>query len=65
MKVILVQLTHKAGEIGMLEHSWQDGFGKLVHILFSVSDDRGWQLHVTCLYDETVALRTPRDNVLE
>jgi hypothetical protein len=40
VKIILVQLADKAGEIGVFEHSWQDSFRKLVHVLFSMRDDR-------------------------
>ncbi len=40
VKIILVQLADKAGEIGVFEHPWQDSFRKFVHILFSIRGDR-------------------------
>ena len=39
VKIIFVQLADKAGEIGVFEHSWQDRFRKLVHVLFGIRDD--------------------------
>ena len=33
MEVILVQLTDEGGEIGMLEHSGENGLCELVHVL--------------------------------
>lgn len=49
MKVVLVELPHEAGKVGVLEHSWEDALRELVHVL----------------YDETVALRSPRHDALE
>ncbi len=49
MKVVFVQLSYKTRKIGVFEHSWKDGFGEFVHVFD----------------DETVALRTPRHDVLK
>ena len=49
MKPIHVQLTHEAGEIGVLEHPREDGLGELVHVLD----------------DEAVALGPPRYDMRE
>ena len=49
MEVILVQLPHKRGEIGVFEHPGQDRFCELVHVFD----------------DKTVAPGTPRNDMLE
>lgn len=49
MKVVLVELANKGGEIGVLEHAREDGFCELVHVLD----------------DEAVALGAPRHDVGE
>ena len=47
MKVVLVELADKGGEIGVLEHAGEDGLCELVHVLD----------------DEAVAVWPPRDDV--
>ena len=34
MKVILIQLSNETSKIGMLEQSWQNRFGEIVHVLY-------------------------------
>lgn len=35
VEVIFVQLANEGSEVGVFEHSWEDGFGELVHVLGS------------------------------
>ena len=47
VKVVLVQLPHEAGEVGMLEHARKDGLRELVEVLD----------------DEAVTLRSPAHDI--
>ena len=47
MKVVLVELADKGGEIGVLEHAGEDGLCEFVHVLD----------------DEAVAVGAPGDDV--
>lgn len=35
VEIILVQLAHKAGEVGVLEHAGQYGFCEFIHVLLN------------------------------
>lgn len=33
VEIVFIQLSHKRGEIGVLEHAREDGFCEFVHVL--------------------------------
>lgn len=62
MKVVLVQLPHKAGKIGVFEHSRKNRFREFIHILQRVRS-RMENIGMEAYFDDkAISLRAPADH---